>query len=92
MVYLIFGPGEIVVHGGGLEFANELAAAINALLEVRNTKVTAYRPAGNAAIERPHRTLHKLFATTVERDQRNWDECLPYVTFAYNFAKHETTN
>ncbi|GBM97446.1 hypothetical protein AVEN_181240-1 [Araneus ventricosus] len=29
--------------------------------------------------------------TYVDDDQKNWDNILPFVTFAYNSAKHETT-
>ena len=54
-------------------------------------RVTAYRPSGNAVVERPHATLNKLFATTVSKDQRDWDEHLPFVCFAYNTAIHSTT-
>ena len=90
-VYLIFGPSELCVHDGGMEFCNELLFAINSLLGIQSAKVTCYRPSGNAVVERVHATLHKLFATTVDRDQRNWDEALPFVNFAYNTARHETT-
>jgi hypothetical protein len=47
---------------------------------------------GNGQAERVHAVLNKLMATVVDRDQRNWDECLPYITFAYNTSRHVTTS
>lgn len=91
-IYLVFGPCEICVHDGGLEFCNELSIAINSLLEITSSKVTCYRPMGNGQAERVHAVLNKLMATVVDRDQRNWDECLPYITFAYNTSQHITTS
>lgn len=91
-IYLVYGPCEIVVSDNGLEFSNELAIAINSLLDITSSKVTAYRPSGNGQAERVHAVLNKLMATVVDRDQKNWDECLPYITFAYNTSQHITTS
>ena len=90
-MYLLFGACELSVHDGGLEFCNELAKEINELLEIRGVTTTPYRPSGNGQIERVHGLLNKLLTTVIDRDQRNWDEWLPSVTFAFNTAKHEVT-
>jgi hypothetical protein len=90
-VYLVFGPSHFLVHDGGAEFSNELAHSINALLSIKNVRVSPYRPAGNGIVERSHRLMNKLFATTVDRDPKSWCEMLPYIAFAYNSAKHSST-
>jgi len=35
--------------------------------------------------------MHRYFATTVDENQRNWTDMLPYVTFAYNTSYRSST-
>ncbi|UYV72258.1 hypothetical protein LAZ67_9002369 [Cordylochernes scorpioides] len=41
--------------------------------------------------ERLNKTLTDMISMYVDVDQKNWDNILPYVTFAYNTARQETT-
>ena len=43
-------------------------------------------------VERANRTIEMLLATTVAKDQRDWDRRLPYVMAAYRSSAHSTTN
>ncbi|UYV77696.1 K02A2.6-like, partial [Cordylochernes scorpioides] len=43
------------------------------------------------ALERLNKTLTDMISMYVDVDQKNWDSILPYVTFAYNTARQETT-
>ena len=83
-VFLIYSPAEILVHDGGKEFCNTLLRDLEHFLGIHNCRVTSYRPSANGVAERPHSTLHKLLATCISENQRNWPTCLSYVTFAYN--------
>ena len=38
-----------------------------------------------------NRTLSSLLRTVVNKNMKNWDECLAYVEFAYNRSIHSTT-
>ncbi|GFY21741.1 transposon Ty3-I Gag-Pol polyprotein [Trichonephila clavipes] len=51
---------------------------------------TAYHPQTNGLTER-NKTLADMLSMYVDVEQKNWDEILPFVTFAYNTAKQETT-
>jgi hypothetical protein len=73
------------------EFCNTLQSSINQLLDIQSCRVTRYRPSANGVVERSHATLNKLFATSVNENQRNWSDCLPYVAYAYNPAYHTST-
>ncbi|GFW90079.1 transposon Ty3-I Gag-Pol polyprotein [Trichonephila clavipes] len=42
-------------------------------------------------MERFNKTLVEMLSMFVDAEQKNWDEILPFVTFAYNTAKQETT-
>ena len=90
-VYLQYSPSELTVHDGGGEFCNSLMRDINQLLEIQNCKVTPYRPKGNGQIERTHGTLNRLMAKMISANQKNWSDCLPYVTYAYNTTVHSST-
>ena len=52
---------------------------------------TAYHPQTNGLTERFNKTLADMLSMYVDVDQKNWDELLPFVTFAYNTAIQETT-
>ena len=90
-VFLVFSPVEILVHDNGLEFVNSLLSEINSLMDIQSCRVTRYRPSGNGICERSHATLNKLFATSVQENQKNWTDNLPYVVYAYNTAYHSST-
>ncbi|GBL81240.1 hypothetical protein AVEN_143569-1 [Araneus ventricosus] len=52
---------------------------------------TAYHPQTNGLTERLNKTLADMLAMYVDVDQKNWDNILPFVTFAYNSVKQKTT-
>ncbi|HSN23382.1 MAG TPA: RNase H-like domain-containing protein, partial [Methylomicrobium sp.] len=90
-VYLVHGTVELQVTDQGKEFCNSLMASIAQLLGVQRCRGTAYRPSSNGQIERVHATINRCFATTVDSDQRNWSDMVPYVSFAYNTSYHSST-
>jgi len=90
-VYLQYSPSEITVHDGGREFCNSLMRDINQLMEIQGCKVTPYRPVGNSPVERVHGTINQLMAKLVALNQKNWSDCIPYVTYAYNTSHHSST-
>jgi len=53
---------------------------------------SAYRPETNGSLERAHRVLKEMLRHTIDQHTQNWCEHIPFVTFAYNSAVHESTN
>jgi len=84
-------PPEILVHDQGGEFWSDVMKRLATLLEIQPTKITSHRPNSNGVVERVHATLHNMFAKMVERQQRNWCELTPYLTYAYNTASHSSS-
>ena len=37
-------------------------------------------------------TLCTLLYTIIQKNLKNWDDCLPFIEFAYNWSVHSTTN
>ena len=90
-VYLVYGAVELQITDQGREFCNEVMSNIAKMLGIQLSTTTAYRPSSNGVCERVHATLHSVFAKTVEENQRDWCELVPYVTFAYNISYHAST-
>jgi len=89
--YLVYSAAELIVHDQGREFCNEINENICRIMGIQDSKCSPYRPQANGQIERVHRTLNDIVAKTVDRNQRNWDEVMPYTVFAYNTAVHRST-
>ncbi|XP_055928680.1 uncharacterized protein LOC129959814 [Argiope bruennichi] len=52
---------------------------------------TAYHPQTNGLTERFNKTLAYMLSMYVDVEQKNWDQILSFVTFAYSTTKHDTT-
>jgi hypothetical protein len=39
-----------------------------------------------------NRTLSTLLNTIIQKNLKNWEDCLPFVEFAYNRSVHSTTD
>jgi len=61
------------------------------LLDIQPTKITSHRPNTNGVVERVHATLHSMFGKLVKKNQRDWCELTPYITYAYNTTIHSAT-
>ncbi|RWS22906.1 pol polyprotein-like protein [Leptotrombidium deliense] len=55
-----------------------------------HNRTTAYRPEANGLTERLNRHLADMMSHFVSSNHRNWDEILPFVTFAYNSSRQES--
>jgi hypothetical protein len=43
-------------------------------------------------IEVVNRTLSTLLHTVIQKNLKNWEECLPFIEFAYNRSVHSSTD
>ena len=89
-VFLEYGPPSVILSDRGRHFLNDLVAAIEQLFSVRHVFSSGYRPQTAGITERLNQTLCDLLAMYVERHQRDWDEVLPYVVFAYRTLYNPT--
>ncbi|UYV63068.1 K02A2.6-like, partial [Cordylochernes scorpioides] len=68
-----------------------LESSVRESLDEDQIHHTAYHAQTNGLTERLNKTLTDMISMYVDVDQKNWDSILPYVTFAYNTARQETT-
>ncbi|GFW06995.1 transposon Tf2-11 polyprotein [Trichonephila clavipes] len=90
-IVLRHGAPRVIITDRGAVFRSRLVSSLVDLCNIDHRFTTAYHPQTNGLTERFNKTLADLLSMYVDVEQKNWDEILPFVTFAYNTAKQETT-
>ncbi|GBM15783.1 hypothetical protein AVEN_262939-1 [Araneus ventricosus] len=90
-VILIHGTHREMISDQGRPFLSNLVKDTNQLCQTSHLLTTAYHPHTNVLTERFNKTLVDMLSIYVDVEQRNWDTIIPFVTFAYNSAKQDTT-
>ncbi|GBN27531.1 Transposon Ty3-I Gag-Pol polyprotein [Araneus ventricosus] len=90
-IVLKHGAPRVIITDRGKVFQSKLVTEINRLCNSRHKMTTGYHPQTNGLTERFNKTLADMLSMYVGVEQKNWDDILPFVTFAYNTAKQETT-
>jgi len=90
-VILKHGAPRVIITDRGQVFQSKLVSELIKLCNTTHRMTTAYHPQTNGLTERFNKTLGDMLSIYVDVEQKNWDEILPFVTFAYNTATQETT-
>ena len=90
-VFCVHGCPLQILSDRGANFESNLFQELCARLSIDKIRTTAYQPSTNGGIERFHGTMHTMLAKWVAINQRDWDEKLPAVAFAYRSSEHEST-
>ena len=53
---------------------------------------TTCHPQTDGQTEVVNRTLSTLLRTIIQKNLKNWEDCLPFIEFAYNQSVYSTTN
>jgi hypothetical protein len=61
------------------------------LLKIKKIQSTTFHPESQRSIERSHRVLAEYLRHYVNEAQTNWDEWVPFATYAYNTSEHSAT-
>ena len=75
----------------GANLTSNLISSLCQNLGIAQTRTSAYHPQGNAQVERFNRTLEAMLAKTVSDNQKDWDQHIPKLMFAYRTTIHEST-
>ncbi|GFS54092.1 hypothetical protein TNCV_2526601 [Trichonephila clavipes] len=90
-IVLRHGAPRVIITDRGAVFRSRLVSSLVDLCNIDHRFTTAYHPQTNGLTERFNKTLADMLSMYVDVEQKNWDEILPFVTFAYNTAKQEIT-
>ncbi|KAI9560471.1 hypothetical protein GHT06_014495 [Daphnia sinensis] len=91
-VILRYGSPLQILTDQGKNFLSNLIKDICSLLNIKQTRTTAYHPATDGMVERFNRTMGDMLASALTKDEHIWDEYLPYVMYIYNSSVHASTN
>ena len=86
-----FGLPRQVHTDRGSNFTSKLFSQMCSLLQIDKTQTTSYHAMGDGLVERFNRTLEEMLSLFVNKNQKNWDELLPYLLLAYRSSKHTST-
>ncbi|UYV67511.1 hypothetical protein LAZ67_5001024 [Cordylochernes scorpioides] len=90
-VVLKHGAPRELITDRGRSFQAKVVNELTKMCGMSHYFTTAYHPQTNGLTERLNKTLVDMLSMYVDVDQKNWDSVLPFITFAYNTARQETT-
>lgn len=90
-IILRHGPPRVIISDRGRQFTADVVEELLRLCASSFRHSTPYHPQTNGLTERTNRTLVNMLSMYVASDHKNWDDILPFITYAFNTAKHETT-
>lgn len=90
-VFSRFGfPSEILSDQGSDLMSQIMQTFLNDF-KITQVRTSAYHPQTNGSCERFHRTLKSMIRATSDKFPDAWDECLPWILFAYREIPVETS-
>lgn len=83
-------PRELLSDRGAAFLSTVVRELLNACNTVHRT-TTSYHPQCNGLTERLNRTLCDMLCMYIDTAHSNWDTILPFITYAYNTSRQDTT-
>ena len=90
-VVLRHGAPRVLISDRGRSFLAQTVEALLRACNVNHRMTSPYHPQTNGLTERFNHTLSDMISMYVNSEHSDWDEILPFVTFAYNTAIESTT-
>ena len=72
-------------------FCANFSEAVHQAFDVKHVRTSGYHPQTNGLAERQCKTMTDMIALYVRSDHRNWDRFIPFLVYAYNTARQEST-
>ena len=79
-------PLRILTDRGG-EFRNRVMELLCQKLNIGHIITSPFNPQANGRCERTHRAMTSCLMKICNKDQSDWDQCLPFFTGAFNTSK-----
>ena len=90
-VFKHHGLPDDIVSDRGPQFTARFTNRLLQLCKIHSNKSTAYHPQSDGQTEQINQILEQYLRTYCDYQQDNWYELLPLAEFAYNNAKHKST-
>ena len=85
------GIPEEILSDQGANFMSSMLQEVYLLLNIKRIRTTPYHPQTDGLVERFNGTLKDMLRKFVSKNQKDWDEYLPYLLFAYREVPQEST-
>ncbi len=85
------GAPQILLSDRGKQFMSKMLKQVIRYLGIKKDFTTAYHPQTDGLVERFNRTMVDMLSKVVKPTQRDWDEWLPAVAWAYRVTPQEST-
>ena len=85
------GIPEELLSDRGTNFLSSLLQEVCKLLEVKKINTSGYHPQTDGLVEKFNSTLVNMIAKSCDVRDRDWDDHLPYLLFAYRVSAQEST-
>ena len=85
-----YGVPHYLHSDQGTQFESKLFSEMCRLLGISKTRTTPFRPQSDGQSERNIKTLSRMVAMST-REQREWDEYLPFLSMAYRATPQDST-
>ena len=90
-VFAHVGIPEEILSEQGPNFMSALLEEVYRLLQIRRIRTSPYHPQTDGLVERFNGTLKMMLKKFVSRNQKDGNEYLPYLLFAYREVPQEPT-
>jgi transposase InsO family protein len=82
-VFSRFGLPVEILSDQGSDFMSETLRHFLQEFDVKQIRTSPYHPQTNGSCERFHRTMKSMIRALTDKFEDAWDECLPWILFAY---------
>ena len=86
-----FGCPSIIHSDQGPNFESNLFAGLCELLQIAKTRTTPYHPCSTGQVERANRSILQMIRCFLQKDQQQWDLCLPQLAGAIRGSVNRST-
>jgi RNase H-like domain found in reverse transcriptase/Reverse transcriptase (RNA-dependent DNA polymerase)/Integrase zinc binding domain/Chromo (CHRromatin Organisation MOdifier) domain/Retroviral aspartyl protease/Integrase core domain len=90
-VFSLHGQPEVIISDRDARFTSEFWRKLAKQLQTRLLFSTAYHPETDGQTERTNRVVEEVLRNFVGSDTKSWEDVLPFVEFAINNAKNDST-
>ena len=85
------GVPEEILTDNGANFISKTMRQFCQITGIHQIKTSPYHPQTDGMVERFNSTLKRLLRKLTQTHNTEWDECLPFVLWAYRGTIHSTT-
>ena len=85
------GSPRVLLTDRGSNFMSKVVKEVCKIMNTSRVHTTAYHPQTDGLVERFNATLATMLSMFVSSHQKDWDEFIPYVLFAYRTSIQEST-